>query len=204
MSSLTHARNLIKESLVILENLEANRAIWQRHDPLNKAWREEDGVIYFSVTSDGTTGEDWITRLESKGFRVGDYAKQVLRSPAFKPTSGVTTEVALLKGLLFEDNDRITSKIRTEADKRKLTEPNAEVACLIRENFSDKEIEAMGLIWIVAMHEPIEDSDGDPALLGAGRGGDGPWLYAFHGRPDRKWHRGNGFAFVVSQVGPQH
>lgn len=43
-----------------------------------RSWREEDGVIYFSVTSDGTTGEDWITRLESKGFRVDDYAKQVL------------------------------------------------------------------------------------------------------------------------------
>src|SRR3989338_6914714 len=56
-----------------------------------RSWREEDGVIYFSVTSDGTTGEDWITRLESKGFRVGDYAKQVRRSPDFKPTSGVTT-----------------------------------------------------------------------------------------------------------------
>ena len=28
-----------------------------------RSWREEDGVIYFSVTSDGTTGEDWITRL---------------------------------------------------------------------------------------------------------------------------------------------
>ncbi|MEK7478188.1 MAG: hypothetical protein AAB645_02365, partial [Patescibacteria group bacterium] len=54
-------------------------------------WREQDGVIYFSVTSDGTTGEDWIKRLEGNGFRVGDYAKQVLRSPDFKPTNGVTT-----------------------------------------------------------------------------------------------------------------
>jgi hypothetical protein len=45
-----------------------------------RSWREEDGVIYFSVTSDGTTGEEWITRLEQGGFCVGDYAKQVLRS----------------------------------------------------------------------------------------------------------------------------
>ena len=124
-----------------------------------RSWREEDGVIYFSVTSDGTSGEDWITRLESKGFHVGDYAKQVLRSPDFKPTNGVTTEVAVLKGMLFEDNDRITKKIRAEADKRKLLKPNAELACLIREKFTDKEIEAMGLWYIVAMHEPINDSD---------------------------------------------
>ena len=143
-----------------------------------RSWREEDGVIYFSVTSDGTTGKDWITRLESKGFRVGDYAKQVLRSPDFKPTSGVTTEVAVLKGMLFEDNDRITKKIRAEADKRKLSKPNAELVCLIREKFTDKEIAAMGLIWIVAMHEPVHDSDGDPRLLSASRGGTGQWLDA--------------------------
>src|SRR5687767_5139046 len=73
-----------------------------------RSWREEDGVIYFSVTSDGTTGEDWIKRLEGNGFRVRDYAKQVLRSPDFKPTNGVTTEVAVLQGMLFEDRNRIT------------------------------------------------------------------------------------------------
>src|SRR3990167_9358199 len=139
-------------------------------------WREQDGVIYFSVTSDGTTGPQWIERLEGKGFRLSDYAKSVLRSPDFKPTSGVTTEIAILKGMLFADNDRITKKIRAEADKRKLTKSNAEVACLIRENFSDKEIEALGLWWIVAMHEPIKDSGGGPSLLGADGYDGGRWL----------------------------
>ena len=98
-----------------------------------RSWRVEDGVIYFSVTSDGTIGEDWITRLEGNGFCVGDYAKQVLLTPFFKPTNGMTTEVAVLKGMLFEDNDRITKKIRAEADKRKLGKPEPELACLIRE-----------------------------------------------------------------------
>jgi hypothetical protein len=168
-----------------------------------RSWREEDGVIYFSVTSDGTTGEDWIKRLEGNGFRVGDYAKQVLRSPDFKPTNGVTTEVAVLKGMLFEDNDRVTKKIRAEADKRKLSKPNAELACLIREKFTDKEIEAMGLWYIVAMHEPIKDSGGDPDLLYADRGGDGRWLHACDGRPGGRWDRGPGFAFAASQVSSQ-
>lgn len=162
-----------------------------------RSWREEDGVIYFSVESDGTTGEDWITRLESKGFRVGDYAKQVLRSPDFKPTSGVTTEVAVLKGMLWQDSNRITSQIRAEADKRKLSKLNAELACLIRLKFTDKEIEAMGLWYIVAMHEPIKDSDGAPLLLRADRDGDGRWLRACRGRPDYGWARGGGFAFAV-------
>jgi len=165
-----------------------------------RSWREEDGSVYFSVTSDGTTGEDWIKRLEGNGFRVGDYAKQVLRLPGFKPTNGVTTEVGVLKGMLFEDNDRVTSKIRAEAEKRKFSKPNAELACLIREKFTDEEIEAMGLWYIVAMHEPINDSDGYPDLLSVYCGGGGRGLDAFCVGPGGWWSREGGFAFVVSQI----
>lgn len=166
----------------------------------NRLWHEHAGVIYFSVTSDGTTGAQWIERLEAKGFQLSSYAKSVLLSEHFKPTSGVTTEIAVLKGDLFEDNKRTTKNIRAEADRRKFTKPNAEVACLIREMFSDEEIQAMGLWAIVAMHEPIEDSDGDPSLLGADRDGVGLLLGTCYGRPDGRWRRGDGFAFVASQV----
>ena len=165
-----------------------------------RRWREEDGVIYLSVTSDGTTGPEWIERLEKKGYRVGDYAKSLLRSDDFKPTNGITTEVAVLKGMLFENNDRITKKIRAEAEIRKLTNPNAEVVYLIRENFSDEEIEAMGLVWIVVMHEPIKDSDGNTRLLGAGRFDEGSWLGTDYDKPGDEWGRSCGFAFAVSQV----
>lgn len=163
-------------------------------------WTEKDGVIRFSVTSDGTTGEQWIARLESKGFIVSNYPKSILRSKSFKSTSGVTTEIAVLKGEIFSDNDLITKNIRKEAKNRKLSTPNAEVACLIREKFSDKELEAMGLYWIVAMHEPIKDSDGDPGLLNVYRGDDGSRLSACYVSPGGGWDRGGGFAFVDSQV----
>ncbi|MFH1631831.1 MAG: hypothetical protein ABIA47_02270 [bacterium] len=168
---------------------------------VERAWREEDGIIYFSVTSDGTTGEEWAERLTQGGFRVSGYAKSVLCSSDFKPTSGVTTEVAVMKGMLFGDGDRVTEKIRSEATKRGFTNPNAEVACLIREKFSDKEIKAMGLRWIVAMHDPIEDADGGPDLLSANRSDDGSWLSAHYDWPGARWDRGDGFAFVAAQVG---
>lgn len=163
-------------------------------------WDAEKGVIYFSVTSDGTTGEEWIKRLESKGFNVSDYAKNLLLSKEFKPTSGIITNVAVLKGRFFADEDRITKKIRAEADNRKWGKSNPEIACLIREKFTDEDIEAMGLIWIIVMHEPINNSDGDPRLLVASRSGDGCWLDACYGDPGSRWDRGDGFAFVVSQV----
>ena len=168
-------------------------------EPVAK-WTEKDGVIYLTVTSDGTSGEKWIGRLESKGFRVGDYAKSVLRSDDFKPTNGVTTKIAVLKGDLFSSENRITRKICAEAEKRKLQKPNAEVACLIRENFSDEEIEAMGLHWIVAFHEPIKDSGGNPDLLGTDRNDGGRWLCTYYDKPDRRWLHCDGFAFAVSQV----
>jgi len=164
------------------------------------AWREEDGVIYFTVTSDGTTGSEWIERLEKKGFRVSGYAKSVLRSADFKPTNGITTEVAVLKGSLFSNNDRLTRKIRAEAERRNLTTPNAEIACLIREKFSDEEIKEMDLWWIVAMHEPIKGSDGYLNLLSVLRNGVGRWLSADYGFPVHGWVIETGFAFVVSQV----
>ncbi|MBU3934399.1 hypothetical protein KKC00_00280, partial [Patescibacteria group bacterium] len=125
-----------------------------------RRWSEENGLIYFEVTSDGTTGPQWIERLEKEGFRLSKWAKDVLNSPEFKPTSGTTYRIAILKGTLFTDRDRITKKIRAEAERRKLAKPNAEVACLIREMFSDEELETMGLWWIVVFHEPIRDSDG--------------------------------------------
>lgn len=166
----------------------------------DRSWREEDGVIYFTVVSDGTTGEDWIKCLEDKGIRLSDYAKSVLRSSDFKPTSGEIYEIAVLKGMLFNDNDRAISKIRAEAEQRKLSTPNVEIACLIREKFTDEEIKAMGLVWIVAMHDPMVDSDGDSDLLGASRLDGGSWLDVFWGSSDGNWFRAIGFAFIVSQV----
>lgn len=163
-------------------------------------WYEENGVIYFEVTSDDTTGPQWIERLEKKGFQLTKWAKEVLLSPDFKPTNGVIYRIAVLKGTMFAEGDRTTRKIRAEADKRKFTKPEAELGCLIRDLFTDEEIEAMGLVWIVAFHEPIKVSDGGLRLLGANRYGGGPWLHACCDEPDRRWGRYDGFAFVVSQV----
>jgi len=175
------------------------RAVEGRFDD-NQRWREQDGVIYFKVTSNGMTGPQWIEHFEKKGIQLSKWAKNVLLSPDFKPTNGVTTEVAVLKDMLFEDNDRITSKIRAEANKRKLVKPEAELGCLIRDTFTDEEIEAMGIVCIMAFHEPIKDSDGYPNLLSVDRFGDGHCLNAYCVRSDLRWSRGNGFAFVVSRV----
>lgn len=162
------------------------------------AWREENGVIRFSVTSDGTTGSQWIERLRGAGFRVNKHVQYALTSKDFIPTSGVTYEVGVLKGTIFDAYERDTPNIRAEAQKRGLTTPNMEVACLIRGNFRDEDIKVMGLGWIAIMHEPIKDPVRDPMLLAVNRRlYDGRWLDAFHERGSGPWaHSDGGFAFV--------
>lgn len=165
-----------------------------------RKWYAKDGVIYFSVISDGTTGLEWIARLEGRKYNLSEWAKVLLCSSDFKPTTGVKYELAVLKGELLEDERRITQNIYIEAERRKLSDPNAEVICLIREKFSDEAIKEMGLLWLVAMHKPIEDSDGDRTLFGISRNGIGRRLRTRFGNLDRKWRRDGGFVFAVSQV----
>jgi hypothetical protein len=130
-------------------------------------WREPNGVLRFSVTSDGTTGEGWINRIQNSDLRVAGFAKEVLRSKYFKPTTGVTTEIAVLNGLLFENNLHMIQRFRDEATLRDLT-PNAEVACLIRVKFNDNMLRALGFDVILVMHDSMRTAD-NSWLLGVAR-----------------------------------
>ena len=90
-----------------------------------------------------------------------------------------------------------------EADKRRLFTPNPELACLIRQKFTDEEIKEMGLQCIISMHHTINDSDGNPALLGASRHETGRILDTYSGSPGCRWNHEYGFAFAVSQTDAQ-
>ena len=169
----------------------------------------ENGVTYITLpATTGRTGEEWVTCFEKKGDRVSDYAKSVLRSKKFKPTTGVVNRIAVLPAKLWKDSERLTKRICKDAyagtfTKENLTDPNAEVSCLIRDYLTDEEIEALGLWYIVGMHEPIEDSDGNPDLLSANRDDDGRRLDACYGGPGGQWGGLGGFAFSLSQVVPK-
>ena len=172
--------------------------------PTPTAWTVDDeGNIHFTLTSNGFTHEQWEQHLERRGWRIGDYAPQVLRRASEAPTNGVTYNIVVRPGKKISDSDRITKKIRAAADKKGWLKPHWEVACLIRDTFTDEQLEQMGLWYIVTMHEPIKDSDGDPGLLSSSRYDAGRWLGADCGRPDGYWDDDGGFAFAVPQVGPQ-
>lgn len=126
-----------------------------------RLWRKENDLIYFKVTSDGTTGPQWIERLERKCFNLDEGAREILLSPDFKPTSGVTTRIVVYSNTLL-----FRSQSFTEDSRRRMLKPDIEVACLIRESFSDKEIQEMGFeAGLVIMHEACPTKCYGPALL---------------------------------------
>lgn len=168
----------------------------------SRSWHERhEGITTFSVTSDGMTGTDWIARLENQGFPIGYYTKSVLRSPDFKPTAGVTTEIVVLWGGFFGDDDSSINQVYTFAARNDLVVPDVEVACLIREKFSNREIEEMGFDSLLVMHRPINDADGVPVLLQVARRDCGGYELTYYNVAGMKWQP-DGYGFVFRRGEP--
>lgn len=165
------------------------------------AFKEHDGVIRFTVTSNGRTGPEWIREFHRTGVRIGEYARRILASPEFEPTNGVTYEVEVLKGVRWGDKNRSTARIRKEAIDLGLIRPHLEVMCLVRTAFSERDVKDMGLYWMVGMHGPVDVGlpKGSPShLLSVGWNDDGYLLETYLGGRARLWDRAYGFAFVRS------
>jgi hypothetical protein len=121
-------------------------------------WKEKDGVIYCTVTSDGTTGKEWIKRLHEKGFApFQSLQNHVLLTNEFKATSGTIYLIAILRAERFSSENR-TNEILAKAAAMNLKSPHPEVGCLLREKFSDYVLfKDMKLERIVTMHDPINE-----------------------------------------------
>ena len=168
---------------------------------VERSWIEKDDVIYFYIASKGMSGQDWIAHFQSKGYNIPYYAQQILMSNDFKVSPADTIHhIAVLKGGTFIDSGCgcVTKKIRARAKEMKFSKPNAEIVCLIRDQFSNDDLKAMGLWWIVCMHKPIKDSNGVPSLLGVSHDHDS-WLCAYLDHPEDEWGGQHDFAFSVLQ-----
>jgi len=120
-------------------------------------WREEDGIIYFNVKSYGRSGPEWVNYFGKKNLE--SYIVDMLLSSEFKPTDGVATKVAILRDSLMGKNPTL-KKVFAKGNRLKLLLPNPEVACLIREMFSNDEMDhGLKLKCIRVMHNPIRLGD---------------------------------------------
>lgn len=129
-----------------------------------KKWWDENGVIYFKVTSDGTTGAEWIEYFNEKGIKLSDCAKELLLSKDFQVTDNKEYNIAVLRSDCINSHNDV-KKINSEASKRNLLAVNPEVACLIREMFSDYEMKKMNIDSIISFHKPFKMLSYRPSLL---------------------------------------
>ncbi|MFH1454975.1 MAG: hypothetical protein ABIF22_01500 [bacterium] len=178
-------------------------------------WWVENDVIYFNVTSDGKTGEQWVSQFESKGIVVPELTKMRLLFNDINHVKEKIYKIAVIKGEYFSDQDRIMTKIVKEAIKRGFEIPNPEIACFIREKFSDEQIRMMGFgqanligqvygLGIVTMHKKLSDfhspfgiSEGVLCTYSSTTGSS--YLESNWFEPTDGWSSNTGFAFVVSK-----
>lgn len=118
-------------------------------------WKRNGDIVQIIVSSDGTTGPQWVEIFKRKGVKFSTkYTEEALLSPAFTPTSGVVTELAILPPNSWGNWERCTEKVRGYATTRNLSAPDIEVACILRDMFTAGELLDMGLSHIVVMHDP--------------------------------------------------
>jgi len=162
----------------------------------NSTLVERDGVLYISLHADETTGGLWAPRLESRRYNLSPDAERILRSSSFSLSRSGPIKCAILRGSLFSNEERTTSKIRVIATERfGLTKPETDQACLARERLSVSDIEKiLGLTRIVFMHEPHPRY----GYLDVHRNGIANYLGTLGGRKnpdDELWSVDKGFAF---------
>jgi len=150
------------------------------------------------------SGQDWIKHFQVKGINIGHYVQMILIAGFMPSKKGTVYNLVIVKGELFSDNNRTTSKIRENAYLSGMYKPeNVEIACLVREMFTDEEIEKMGLYWIVTMHEPVTISGRCSFLLGMdlrGRSSGKLWFNVYDDKSNNIWDRETGFVFKVPQT----
>ncbi len=167
--------------------------------------RNEHGHIVVEIEGLDLTGEQEVKRLEDGKYRVGNYAKSCFTST--KP-DGYDTKHRLVAGQkhkialvphkeIKRDADRTTKGLQGLGSKYGYGKPLAGIIPRIRESVSDKQMEEMGFWYIVAFHDTIQDSDGNPCVLGARRDVGGHWVVAFWDKLGNKWGGGGASAFLV-------
>lgn len=173
------------------------------------AWFVEKGIVYLGVTSDNTTGEQWMRDRFNDEQMSCSYTPEIIKSDHFVPTSRVTYLVAILtKGIFPKGQYSFTvAEIDAEARKRGFTNATLEVACLVRSKIvSLKTLKSMGVDGgITFMHKPIvyRDRDGTKSRrLMQITAGQGDWLkLKTRDVSNDLFHLGgDGYAYIAKKI----
>lgn len=181
-----------------------------------KSWTEKDGRIYFKVTTLGLTAKEWVDRLKQNHSKIDAYANMLLDKILADPFNmydryhryeeGKTINIVLIKVKEIEEELSRTEKnlkaiAEKDFSKNSISQLKAELVFLFYEKFSIKELEEMGLMYIVAPHEVFSDRLGRSGFFGIDRKFED---YSFiaegygHNKNVLLWEPEGAFAFIES------
>ena len=167
----------------------------KRRNPFKEKPRS---TVVFTVASNSNASKIFIKSPKQDARRhVSDWAVDVMRKPLFVISNGVTYRLGLIKGKELSNDERTMQNIRAEARRRGWLTPPAESALLLYEAISKEDIDQLGLLRLIVMHEPIIGSDGDARLLVLGCVGDVLWLDTDIVKSDRQLASVLGFVFLL-------
>lgn len=163
----------------------------------------ENGRLHFTVVGTSLESKLWPKRLKSGGHELSKWSADILSKPDYdakhRLEAGESYKLALVLGTEFAaDAARSTTDVKAFArgafGDQSVDGLKGELALLIREKFTNAELELIGLLYIVVLHEPIVDSEGFPYVLNSRRRA-GSFVDAGYDNPDVRWLVNGAFAF---------
>ena len=141
--------------------------------------KEKDGFLYFSVISNGRTPKEWLDLFSQQNVEFSRLGQSIIALSNFVPTKGILTHMVGIRRSIFPEDKKVFSDnkgtdinnafIRNYAKKKGWFPPTVEEGCLIRDKFTDKEMEEMGLFNFQIMHSPVQCYDGKNYTMEVGR-----------------------------------
>jgi hypothetical protein len=114
------------------------------------------------------------------------------------PTTGPIYRSPIIMGTEFSDDNRSSSQVRKEAERRGYRTMPFEAARIFHEALSDEDLVLLGLCTLIGMCDPAFDRN--LFLIGRDYVRNGHAVGAGLGRPNDMWGYGCGFAFLAPQV----
>ena len=147
------------------------------------------------LTIGGKTPKQLEKALDSGGFKVGDWARDIIRSKDFTtlPDQQTLSLVrAKVSDLGFKD-PATYSEVCQKAEEFGLEKCLPETAVHYRLAYKDQPMNE----WLTVAMEPISDSNGHPSVFELYRPGDGLWLRGYWVYPASQWSPEAEFVFTL-------
>jgi len=152
----------------------------------------EGKIERIHLTIGGKTVEEMETELVKEGFKINDWAKQILSKVKTSKQPQETEIIRLSVADLGFNKATRYDELCAKAKQLGLELCPAEVGPALRLQLKDQ---PLGDWFRVAM-EPLSGSGGDPSLFILYRNEDGRWLNTNNGYPDSEWDPEVSFVFV--------